>query len=790
MVTRLARDLAILKKSAVAGIFKKAQPETKSDANYESALSSIAHAYIQDRAPELLKHELGFQLVEKSDDDRRAVGIFGFKIGKIIVYVPVFYIDGKVYGTDMMLIFNSRKVVPLDEDWVRYVYKLQANVVGEPVDALAIASSLAYPNLMQLKPNTLKWAMYQPRWLQPFIPEYVAAKFNPRIKIKTSSMDLLRKSASARAFLARFLEAYPRWIKTFHDVYGAEFDNLLRKSAGETLPQHPDFWPKEPRKFEIADLDRAAKPSDVEFYVYIHEKAPHRLSPSDLQKLREQGYLIIDRRRHHAVIRRRPNRQFEGVVQPGRAGFYHLLLRDLSVICAYVVPIKHLAISWDSARSSRVQREPEMMLVVPIYRADESRNILKRYSGREGFVVSRKALVVASKPQDDEEHDFDILQNAREFTPRRTRKNDNDLPVGLDSMPERAVFFTRDEATEPVRVHRVQGDSHRGHIVFSVGENDAVVVDSNERRLRLVLTFHDSETKRNSRRLSHAWYLAEPQRATYYLPHDAKVVSIVDDGEVGQLKNQLMAIDDVLNAMVKHSSYAMRVWRDNFGKYVINGRHFDKYGALKALVVGCGLSEPDALGVLKEADAGEAEYLIKEAQPDMLQPGQPQPISAPIMSTIPPVGMLGSRPVVGPMDGYITVDTGIKGDVPNPVEPLQPTPQVDRLFQQALQTGRKEVFDTAVFSTMLRAAGEKDVIDQYIPRLIDALDAIGRIRVNSYVHRRAFEERFGKDDMEELDQLLKSVFHGLGEIIMELRQKQLAGPDREHSVDQILRGDY
>ncbi|MDW8080279.1 MAG: hypothetical protein RMJ16_15475, partial [Thermoguttaceae bacterium] len=39
------------------------------DKSYEQALGNIAQAYIQQKVPELLKHAIGFQIVERSEDD-------------------------------------------------------------------------------------------------------------------------------------------------------------------------------------------------------------------------------------------------------------------------------------------------------------------------------------------------------------------------------------------------------------------------------------------------------------------------------------------------------------------------------------------------------------------------------------------------------------------------------------------------------------------------------------------------------------------------------------------------
>ena len=43
------------------------------DADFERTFADLAHASLRDRAPILLDHLVGFQLLDKSDDDSHAV---------------------------------------------------------------------------------------------------------------------------------------------------------------------------------------------------------------------------------------------------------------------------------------------------------------------------------------------------------------------------------------------------------------------------------------------------------------------------------------------------------------------------------------------------------------------------------------------------------------------------------------------------------------------------------------------------------------------------------------------
>ena len=46
---------------------------TGSDKSFEEAVSNLAHEFLSDKAPTLMKSELGFQMLDKSDDDNKGV---------------------------------------------------------------------------------------------------------------------------------------------------------------------------------------------------------------------------------------------------------------------------------------------------------------------------------------------------------------------------------------------------------------------------------------------------------------------------------------------------------------------------------------------------------------------------------------------------------------------------------------------------------------------------------------------------------------------------------------------
>lgn len=126
-------------------------------ASFEAALASIGRAIIQNLSPTLNKYELGFQVIESNKENTSAVGIFGYRLGNDLVYVPMFYKNGKVKGLNQIRHPKRKLVVPLDDHWVEKILSWQKSTGGRIVGKELIASS-QQPSLWQLRLPPSKYA--------------------------------------------------------------------------------------------------------------------------------------------------------------------------------------------------------------------------------------------------------------------------------------------------------------------------------------------------------------------------------------------------------------------------------------------------------------------------------------------------------------------------------------------------------------------------------------------------------------------------------------------------------
>jgi hypothetical protein len=174
------------------------------------------------------------------------------------------------------------------------------------------------------------------------------------------------------------------------------------------------------------------------------------------------------------------------------------------------------------------------------------------------------------------------------------------------------------------------------------------------------------------------------------------------------------------------------------------------------------------------------------------------PYGAPMMIHNAPTAPADPGPVMGGetiMGTSIPTQLGI--DVGVPVAGMSasqtdrgvynPNTQLDnRMVNHVLdaaQTGQKEVFDTAMIGTMLRAVRDDGLVDRYMGELTKGLDKLGRILFMFYWHGDRFADRYGKADMPELEDSLRNAFEMLGDVILFLKQKTIEPYPEEASQD-------
>ena len=97
---------------------------------FERSFADLAYAHLKDKAPKLLDFMVGFQVLDKNDEETHAAGIFGFQVGKQWFYAPVFFMNGELKGQELLYIKEQDAFVPLQENWVNYLISRKPAISG------------------------------------------------------------------------------------------------------------------------------------------------------------------------------------------------------------------------------------------------------------------------------------------------------------------------------------------------------------------------------------------------------------------------------------------------------------------------------------------------------------------------------------------------------------------------------------------------------------------------------------------------------------------------------------
>jgi hypothetical protein len=172
-----------------------------------------------------------------------------------------------------------------------------------------------------------------------------------------------------------------------------------------------------------------------------------------------------------------------------------------------------------------------------------------------------------------------------------------------------------------------------------------------------------------------------------------------------------------------------------------------------------------------------------QMDPMMAGGGMPmqQPMGDPAMAAgggMPMGGapMGGGIPMGGdPMGGGMPMDPAMAGGMPPGGMPMDPSmmqpPEVNpQMMDAATSLQDPRVFDVAAISTLLRDSTLQSFMEEYLPHLNKALDALARLLLTFRIKQHEIEDKVGLSEFTSFEKDLRSVFTGLGDIILKFNK--------------------
>lgn len=811
---------AYLKRHNTSDFAKEAAIGGEQEAGFEQAFSSLAYAYTKDKAPRLIDFIVGFQLVERNEDNTKAVGIFGFKVGDQWLYAPVFFLNGDLKGHELLYIKKQDTFVPMKENWVNYLISRKPHVLGEgsPQNTQQLGGMM--PNLSRLSRQPsggyksgadANGSIYMESWVHPALPAifamatkqatglYGGVPAGTPLNFDALVLQPFKAAAAetARAFDLRTAltlhpvlkraclacaDAYPRVKAGLDKFYGPNFfaeldahqDSLVKRAESFIIPPKkkkpaatglsiiPQAEPEKQGELTIIALD-------VSDDAIITDNRPE-LTDEEREKLLNDTILIKDERDDGRKSIAYNTQVRMELVNPDETGLYEVLEKPGTFAEMVVISNPHTG------------------------RGRENFTLVVRKSSPKNWKNTHRANLWVQQSDCPTKEDWTKYVEGLD---------------GSDSLAKGGVYIAvhaNGSGTCPFRVRESFGEG-----VYSVEWKDHVAYGERPSATTQFRGMDDRETgysSYNARVYINARKGTKLQSVNGELsiPDSYKIIKVaappkpksedgfslisccgIDGVEDSQSEDAPVQPGNLIDVQLSlHKKAAVLKVFDHGSSVTLTApggveRQLSKKAALVSLVRRHGLAEKQARAMLKEAAAGvvhnrDAKFLIKYADGYGMMPGPDAPAIPEPQYGTEQVGY-GSVHSQYPQEEELPVD-GMSSQYTDPsiYDPFyMPDQNAMQVAQQASSSGQKEVFDTAMIGGMLKAVRQDSLVDRYLGDLMKALDKLGRILFMFYWHQEEFEDRYGKNDLPELEDSLRNAFEVLGDVCLFLKEKTVQG---------------
>lgn len=790
-------------------LFKSAQSQAD-DTQFETDFSNLAFTFIQDRAPALMNYILGFETVDRSEDGTRAVGIFGFKIDDDYYYVPAFFLNNQVKGVESILAKRTNSFIPLTEEWINFIINRRATEIGKPSEERSDEENFENPNFDFLRrptvgplgggryykdasakgsegpawngglrffkddgnPWTLKqaWDVIRYRVADGLAKDAgfreAAAGLHGAL---TGRRSLFKVASDEHGPITEYLRLVggPSATKTLFDALGGsvKFANAAMEFYGSLRDLAPKSFPS-----TNWAVKRAQEAAILEMVHVTFTDHPKEEDEATAKQVLEDGFTVVDRRDDdHASYTVRAD--YEKMFQtPDAPGVYDVLCSGGMTHRAYVLDLDRTCNN--GAKGGSI-----------VYFPDNNQTI-----------VCRKRWVIANGGRKESSKDI---------------YGDGDS-LGSVRNGGKYVFIGPDGScigvVEVYSSHREDG----GRVVLDASVHDSISWESDylDREAGLsdssymwTIPFSTIELADfDGRPVTHG--------STLVMPRNWKVLDVTEkprperrDGEPWDEYDarvraetapvhKLGSFASLTADLRKQGAAELEVASDGADyNYRFDGMRYSAPMTYKQaavdLVTRLGLRWTDAREMLKEAAVERrSRRLVKMGQLVGVDPMMPvdQTPSSDEYTGIPTYQTPYSDETTAQFNNVPYVDKdnvygeNLDGEMARDQEAAF-DPEAQQLAQDAAAAGQKNVFDQAAIGGLAKVYDVGAVVDSYLPEFMQAIDRLGRVMFLYYWKHDDFVERYGTDQVVEMEDVLRSTFKQLGKLTLDLRNKAVGQGD-------------
>jgi hypothetical protein len=794
---------------------------TMPQSDFEAVFSELAHALLAEKAPALMTYLVGFQVLDASDEGdapERAAGVFGFRVNKNWLYAPVFFINGRIKGADMIYAKNQDIFVPLQDDWISYLLSRQPSVLGAPEEKEEGELRLPRPDFSLAasgQPSKYASASGGGRsalrsdlaGLSAALDASAALSPDELRKMADHACDLRLAFAKAPALgwpLAKAAAAHAPLRLAVERFYGNVADVLPSAAAlGAVLEKRA----ARPRRRTLAEAVAVlAEPAGTVIEVTRRNLPLYKsaLAEADLGRVISGETVYLDTRPSASVLldplspaARLAKSAVDvklddsGVrINPSESGDYAVVAADGSKRDCYVgvdpVPICYgsasgvaVALDYDEGFGGLYRVDRLIVEQSGTWEAAEGDGPRSHTVSADGLEIGKVYSLVLPGGRVSLPFQVAAVEDDGDSTILRTQPVDR-APGGgyfgasLSSRPDGPGYVSTANDLSPKNPHGAY-DPGGWAVVKEVRVGGKTYVFRAELTNTWPLTLRDNQ---------HEPLSVTPAGAV--APADSRFLDL--GYPLSDRPDRLYLSRDALWGKVFGGAAFtdVKVARTSSGYVVSDGsgarRRLDKAAAVRGVMDLYGLREADARRLLAGATDFGRPYVVKSAAGFISNSaGAPYPED---MNAVMFSDLLG-RQAETSYENSIPAEGIDNGSGNESFYDIWRDPEVQRAID-AGNRGKKDVFDLSMVKGLVKSVDVSSLIDEYLPDLIRGMDRVARVLFLFYWHLDSFQERYGRQDVVELEDSLRNVFKGQGDLILFLRRKTVEAQPEMRSMDMEL----
>jgi hypothetical protein len=800
-----------LKKVAAYGfqagtLAKTAGSAAGNDIPFEQAFSNLAHAYLRDSAPTLLDHELGFQLLDRNEDNNKAIGVFGFKVGSSLLLAPVFFLNGNLKGHELLYLKNQDMFVPLQENWVNDILNKKPNILGSGVGRNSSSLGMVNPDLSRLSQSpSMKQGSANPTFRQlmdeslPLLAKAATTDIGDELQKLGKALHLptFLKQAGLRMIekLVETLQDYPELAVSLDQFHGLHVVEDAIKAAGARARTRSIFAP-EPLPTTTGSI--FAKPHPIKtgalkilhYDSTINTVQPAELTEEEAEQLAKDKLLIKDHRKAEEVSVPYSVQVEQKLQNPQETGLYDVLVRQNKFEKCLVIingvtpggPLRGCTLvrvegekNWMNCPTTEVwtthqydkaefkkwfeslsvpdslsKSDNRYILIGPNGEATAAFRVYKEYDNGETdkvYDADFDDYIRRSRPQAYDPDGYQswadgsrIHLKAKKGDKITSSRGDIYVPDDFRILQVNESKADKDEDKDDCQP-MCGGPSSGGSDSPPINPGDLLDVQT------YIFNQMPGKPATKEQTEKDGFVLGSPKLLKQALAREFPSLSLAVDGPSVTINEQRFHHRDALVHLVRDHGFREKTARELLGR----AQHRNSYTC--------------------HVKYAEGSPYLTDSGP--VAPGyeDPGPDSGNFMNDSVQTRYQDTQINEVPSLSGRNTDPEIYNPNTNLDRPV--SPQDVQSMQAAAQSGQQEVFDASAIGSMLKAVRDDTMVDRYLGPMLKGLDSLGRILFMFYWHGDRFADRFGKQDMPELEDSLRNSFESLGDVIIFLKQKSI-----------------